>query len=79
MARLVRDVSCPAVEAPAAPAVSTMFTPALDQQRQQDAADALGVARCPLCRGPLVVRMGRRGPYFQCQCQDGAVASKPCG
>jgi hypothetical protein len=23
---------------------------------------------CPLCNFPLVIRMGRRGPYFSCGC-----------
>jgi hypothetical protein len=30
--------------------------------------DALGVARCPLCRGMLVARMSRAGPRFFCAC-----------
>ena len=28
----------------------------------------LSVARCPLCRVALTLRMGRRGPYFHCGC-----------
>jgi hypothetical protein len=28
----------------------------------------LAAARCPLCRWPLVARMGRGGPYFACAC-----------
>jgi hypothetical protein len=30
--------------------------------------DELGSARCPLCRGVLVARQGRAGPYFYCHC-----------
>lgn len=26
-------------------------------------------ARCPLCRGPLVVRQGPAGPRWQCSCR----------
>jgi hypothetical protein len=78
MSRIVREVAAPP-EALAAPAVSELFRPALDQQRQQDIADALGVARCPVCRGPLVQRIGRKGPYFQCLCQDGLFGPPVCG
>jgi len=28
----------------------------------------LDIARCPLCRAPLVARMGRQGPCFPCLC-----------
>jgi hypothetical protein len=28
----------------------------------------LSVARCPLCHLPMILRMGRRGPYYQCHC-----------
>jgi hypothetical protein len=79
MSRIVRDVTAPVAAVPVAPAASELFTPALDLQRQQDAADSLGVARCPCCRGPLVVRMGRQGPYYQCQCRDGLFAPPVCG
>ena len=30
----------------------------------------LEVVRCPLCRAPLVARMGRRGPSFYCLCPE---------
>ena len=36
------------------------------------AFEALGVARCPCCHAPLVVRVDSRGPYFQCLCAEGA-------
>ena len=36
-------------------------------QRAQDTF--LSVARCPVCRFPLVARLGRRGPYFHCACR----------
>jgi hypothetical protein len=36
----------------------------------QRASDTfLSVARCPLCRVPLSLLMGRRGPYFHCGCR----------
>jgi len=34
----------------------------------REALDDLASARCPLCRGVLVARQGRAGPYFFCQC-----------
>jgi len=34
----------------------------------QETLDELASARCPLCRGVLVARQGRAGPYFYCQC-----------
>lgn len=33
-----------------------------------DSVDLLDTARCPCCRFPLVARMGRKGPYFDCRC-----------
>jgi hypothetical protein len=38
------------------------------RSRQPDAGLA-AQARCPLCRGPLAVRLDCRGPYFACLCQ----------
>jgi hypothetical protein len=38
----------------------------------QSIAEVMGVARCPCCRAPLAVRVGRWGPYFQCLCAEGA-------
>ena len=32
--------------------------------------DELASARCPLCRGVLVARQGRAGPYFFCLCKE---------
>jgi ssDNA-binding Zn-finger/Zn-ribbon topoisomerase 1 len=41
----------------------------LDELRmQRDAAEKLTEARCPLCHGPLQVRMTRRGPAYRCLC-----------
>ncbi|HYV38528.1 MAG TPA: hypothetical protein VE988_22780 [Gemmataceae bacterium] len=28
----------------------------------------LDIVRCPKCRGPLVARVGRGGPYYHCLC-----------
>jgi hypothetical protein len=41
-----------------------------DVQQRHDAAELAGVAPCPLCNTPLVVRMGRRGPYFHYRCLE---------
>ncbi len=43
-------------------------TRAWDLQQCHAVAEILGEARCPLCRFPLVARMGPRGPYFPCRC-----------
>ncbi len=32
----------------------------------REAAVDAASARCPLCRGMLIARQGRRGPYFHC-------------
>ena len=37
--------------------------------RRRRAAVESNPARCPLCHMVLVIRMGRRGPYFQCRCR----------
>jgi ssDNA-binding Zn-finger/Zn-ribbon topoisomerase 1 len=49
--------------APEVPAVNTREVVSIRQT-----LDELGNARCPLCRGVLVARQGRTGPYFYCQC-----------
>jgi ssDNA-binding Zn-finger/Zn-ribbon topoisomerase 1 len=41
---------------------------AVNDQRTLDSF--LDVAPCPKCNRPLTVRMGRRGPYFKCACED---------
>jgi hypothetical protein len=45
---------------------------------QLPAPDMLDICRCPRCRGPLVARMGRNGPYFHCRCH-GAPRSAGVG
>lgn len=37
-------------------------------QAHQPGFDDLGVPRCPVCHGPLMARLSRRGPVFFCQC-----------
>jgi hypothetical protein len=66
MARIVIDVDpLPATEPPPhAAAAADLGREAL--------ASILGVARCPCCHAPLVVRMDCRGPYFQCLCTESA-------
>ncbi len=44
--------------------------PALDAQRRQAVADLSVVPRCPRCRTPLVARMTRAGPAFNCHCEE---------
>jgi len=48
----------------------SIVKPALDLQLQQEAADLLTSARCPVCRTPLVARMTCRGPQFLCLCDE---------
>ena len=55
----VGDIAC---------AKATIRTPTLDRQLRQSAADISDVARCPICRAPLIARMGCLGPYFHCLC-----------
>jgi hypothetical protein len=50
--------------------------PAVDVQRRQDAADVVGVARCPACAEVLVARMGRNGPAFACRCRAQRAAQR---
>jgi hypothetical protein len=41
----------------------------VEQVRQRRAeAEILSEARCPVCRAPLIARIGRRGPYYFCLC-----------
>jgi hypothetical protein len=42
---------------------------ATDAKRRE--ADAGGmIVRCPLCNGPMLPVMGRRGPYIRCLCPE---------
>jgi hypothetical protein len=43
---------------------------------RRNAAEVLGVARCPCCHTELVARMGRSGPYFACRCPGGRVGRR---
>lgn len=38
--------------------------------QREEASDELGVARCPMCAGPLQVCVDRRGPHFVCACSQ---------
>jgi hypothetical protein len=51
------------------PELSVQEAQRITTQRQHDTL--LDVARCPRCDRPMHVRMGRRGPYFQCGCPNG--------
>lgn len=39
----------------------------------REAQEESSIARCPLCRGALVARQGRCGPYFFCACRAQAA------
>lgn len=41
-----------------------------DFHARQDAFEELIIGRCPRCRGPLVARVNRGGPYFYCLCLE---------
>ena len=46
----------------------------------RSALDDVGVARCPLCRVPLIARQARTGPRFRCGCPSPGVRySEPLG
>lgn len=77
MSRIVRELAPARAKVPAEQELEEKAAPAVDQQRQQDTADCLGVARCPWCRGPLVARMGCAGPYWQCLCANSAFGPPP--
>lgn len=40
-------------------------------------ADDLATPRCPVCFHFLVVRQGRKGPYFFCRCVHGRPPRSP--
>ncbi|MGH9676638.1 MAG: hypothetical protein ACRD36_06010 [Candidatus Acidiferrum sp.] len=48
----------------------SIATPILDQHQRRAAAESADVARCPVCRWPLVARMTCRRPGFVCLCAD---------
>jgi hypothetical protein len=41
-----------------------------DRRALQGMDSILNNVRCPACRHPLVIRMGWRGPYFHCRCEE---------
>jgi hypothetical protein len=56
---------------------NSIVKPVRDLQLQQEAADLLTTARCPVCRTPLVARMTCRGPLFVCLCDEGRLRREP--
>jgi hypothetical protein len=42
--------------------------PLIETRLRHDAAEQLADARCPICHGPLQVRMTRYGPAYCCLC-----------
>jgi hypothetical protein len=48
----------------------SIATPLRDQEQQYVAGEVAGVARCPLCHWPMIIRMSCRGPYYQCLCHE---------
>jgi hypothetical protein len=77
MARISRKRTCSPEKVQSGPTPVATPVSAVDQQRQQDTADCLGVARCPWCRGPLVARMSCAGPYWHCLCAESAFGPRP--
>lgn len=49
-------------------------TPLAERYQIGQTEDELGTPRCPTCRGVLVARQGRNGPYFHCLCPPKAAA-----
>ena len=41
-----------------------------DFYARRDMFEELIIGRCPRCRGALVARVNRRGPYFYCLCLE---------
>jgi hypothetical protein len=39
--------------------------------------EELTSVRCPLCRGVLIARQGRAGPYFHCRCVGRVKNGRP--
>ena len=46
------------------------------RRERQPTPDMLDAVKCPLCRAPLVARMGHHGPYFHCQCTPRAKPAR---
>ena len=47
-----------------------------ERSRGQHELHLLDIARCPLCRVPLVARLGRHGPCFPCRCKRNGAAGQ---
>jgi hypothetical protein len=54
----------PRPRVPAAPPVG-------DRHARTGLGSWCSTPKCPLCRWPLVARMGKRRPYLHCQCTAG--------
>jgi hypothetical protein len=55
------------------PLPGSIATPGLDLRQQFEMAEVSAVARCPVCRAPVVFRMSCTGPKVQCLCAESGV------
>ena len=46
-----------------------LFNSGAEARARNAAGEELAAARCPVCRHPLIARLGKRGPYFHCACR----------
>jgi hypothetical protein len=54
------------------PRPPTVAAPSLGSQHARTGLGAWCVTpRCPLCRWPIIARMGKRRPYLHCRCTAG--------
>ena len=44
--------------------------PLREAVNRERASDELGVCRCPICNGPMQMRVDCRGPRFVCACDN---------
>jgi hypothetical protein len=51
----------------------TIATPGLDLRQRLEMSEVADVARCPVCRAPVVFRMSCAGPVIHCLCAGSAA------
>ncbi len=50
--------------------VLPFHNPLRDAVNRERAGEELGVVRCPMCNGPMRMRVDCRGPRFVCACDE---------